>query len=344
MYSSELIDLVSKISDKKYMISLSLNKTNRDLIEHETAWMNEFYPKLPLKIRCLTINLEYTETTFPKCTSCGKPVSYDKQYNNSFNKFCSNKCAIQREHISQNAREKLNNYDWLYQKRIVERISYKSIGELLCCSEYPVSNACKLLNIPIIKLNESSTDVKHYIDDPKFLYDEHVIKGKQLRLIADEIGTSKAILSTRLKSFGIHANQTNSYARIKTSMSNECREVYDYINSITSDFVRINDRKTLNGKEIDLLIPSKNIGFEYNGIYSHIHMHKAGIINKSKSYHLDKTVNAAEKGIKLFHIFSDDWILNKDVVKSMIAAKLGIFENTIYARKCLIVELSTRQR
>lgn len=44
-YSKELKNLVENISDKKYMISLSLNKEKRNQIIQATSFMNSWYKK-----------------------------------------------------------------------------------------------------------------------------------------------------------------------------------------------------------------------------------------------------------------------------------------------------------
>ena len=55
---------------------------------------------------------------------------------------------------------------------------------------------------------------------------------------------------------------------------------------------------------------------------------------KDKNYHLDKTLKCEEKGIRLLHIFSDEWYYKKEIIKSIIKASLGIYERKIGAREC----------
>ncbi len=54
-----------------------------------------------------------------------------------------------------------------------------------------------------------------------------------------------------------------------------------------------NDRTILEGKEIDILLPDLNIGFEYDGIYWH---------KDRKQYDKEKDDLACNKGIILYHI------------------------------------------
>lgn len=93
-----------------------------------------------------------------------------------------------------------------------------------------------------------------------------------------------------------------------------------------------NDRTILDGKELDIYIPNKNIAIECNGIYWHS--------LKEPNYHMDKWKLCKDKNIQLITIWQD-WIINKpEIVKSILLSKLGIYDKRIYARKCIIKELT----
>jgi len=79
--------------------------------------------------------------------------------------------------------------------------------------------------------------------------------------------------------------------------------------------------------EIDIYLPELNIGIEFNGLYWHSNRYR------SNSYHIDKTSYFKDKGVRIIHIWEDDWDNNKDIVKSQISNILGK-SNRIYARKC----------
>ena len=114
-------------------------------------------------------------------------------------------------------------------------------------------------------------------------------------------------------------------------------EIKDFI--INNDVeIEHNNRKILDGKEIDILIPSFNIGIECDGIIYHSELY-----NKDKNYHINKTKLAKEKNIKLIHIFEDEWKYKKDIVKSRLKNLLHKNDYKIYARKCDIkkVDIST---
>ena len=116
----------------------------------------------------------------------------------------------------------------------------------------------------------------------------------------------------------------------ETNLGNYIKEL------VGEDNVIFRDRKILNGYEIDILIPEKKIGIEYNGLFWHTEEN-----GKDKQYHLNKTVEAAKHGIHLIHIFEDEWIEHKDIIKSKIKHILGLDDNKIKAggRMCVVKEI-----
>jgi len=120
----------------------------------------------------------------------------------------------------------------------------------------------------------------------------------------------------------------NCYPKLSGSSYLE-KDVVNFIKSLEIEVIE-NDRKILEGKELDIYIPSYNLAIEFDGLYWHSELN--GI---DKNYHLNKTLICKEKGIQLIHIFEDEWIDKQEIVKSIIKAKLGKLENKIFARKCI---------
>ena len=88
--------------------------------------------------------------------------------------------------------------------------------------------------------------------------------------------------------------------------------------------------------EIDIYLPELNIGFEFNGVYWHSEKFK------SKNYHIDKTDYFKDKGIRIVHIWEDDWVNKENIIKSQILNLLNITKNRIFARKCHVKEISVK--
>ncbi len=113
----------------------------------------------------------------------------------------------------------------------------------------------------------------------------------------------------------------------------------DLFNSINVIQKYQNNRTILNGKELDIYIPDKKLAIEFNGIYWHSEAN-----GKDKNYHLDKTIRCEEQGIQLIHIFDSEWIEKKEIVLSLIHAKLGTFNKRIYARNCIVKEIDSQTK
>lgn len=115
------------------------------------------------------------------------------------------------------------------------------------------------------------------------------------------------------------------------------KELGDIIKKNGYDYI-MNDRKILDGKELDIYIPSKRIAIEFDGIYWH------NELNKDKSYHLDKTIECEKKGLRLIHIFEDEWLTKKSILTSMIENILGNTRRRIFARKCQVQKVNEASR
>jgi len=101
-----------------------------------------------------------------------------------------------------------------------------------------------------------------------------------------------------------------------------------------------NDKTILKPYEIDLLIDEMKIGIEVNGNYWHSEIGGG----RGKNYHINKTIEAEKKGIKLIHIFEDEIINKPNIIESRIKNMLNITDNKIYARECQIKEVDYKDK
>lgn len=115
----------------------------------------------------------------------------------------------------------------------------------------------------------------------------------------------------------------------ETGVSEEEKDLRAFIESIYKGMIIYNDRGILRGSEIDIYIPRKNLAIEFDGVYWHTEER-----GKDKFYHLKKSIECNSKGIRLIHIFSDEWEQKKEIVCSIIKSALGIYDEVIYARDC----------
>jgi hypothetical protein len=116
------------------------------------------------------------------------------------------------------------------------------------------------------------------------------------------------------------------------------KQIVQFLKQYSINNVIDNDRTVLDGKEIDIYLPDHNIGIEFNGLYWH-----SEECGKDKNYHLNKTKLALSKGVKLIHIFEDEWVNNPEIVKSRLLNLLNKTPNKIYGRKCIIKEITNNE-
>lgn len=93
-----------------------------------------------------------------------------------------------------------------------------------------------------------------------------------------------------------------------------------------------NKRNIINPQELDIFIPESNIALEFNGLYYHS--------KKESTYHLRKTENCAKLGIKLIHVFEDEWYYKEKQTKSIIKDIINFGKHIIDINKCCIKEIS----
>jgi hypothetical protein len=115
--------------------------------------------------------------------------------------------------------------------------------------------------------------------------------------------------------------------------NNTENEIKDFIKGFKLSYIE-NTKNIISPLELDIYIPSHNLAIEFNGLYWHSEIYK------SKNYHLNKTLECEKQGIQLIHIFEDEWLYKKDIVKSRLTNIFGMTPERIYARKCQIKEVT----
>ena len=113
-------------------------------------------------------------------------------------------------------------------------------------------------------------------------------------------------------------------------------EVFEFIQKLKPNVIQT-DKTVLQGKEIDIYVPDMKIAIEFNGLYWHSELFK------EKNYHYEKWKNCSDNGIKLISIWEDDWVEKKNIVKSILCNSLNVKNIKIYARKCTIKEISSKE-
>lgn len=127
-------------------------------------------------------------------------------------------------------------------------------------------------------------------------------------------------------------------------ISNKEKELRDFISSFYKKQIIFNDMTVIPNDDLDIYLPEDNIAFEFNGLFSHSEEASNGKCNKW--YHYNKSKLCEEKGVRLIHIFEDDWDNHKKQLKSKIKYILHYSNNLprIRASKCYIKEVNNNKK
>ena len=176
-------------------------------------------------------------------------------------------------------------------------------------------------------------------------YNSNIINN-DLELISIDYKQRSVLI--RCKKCGLEFYRTKQSVEESKANKTKCRacypptrtskgqlEILEFIKSLGIEAYS-EDRSVLHGKEIDIYAPDFKIGFEYNGLYWHSEL------NYGEPKHLLwKQQFAHNEGVRLIHIFEDEWLNKAEIVKSRIKNLLNLQSKKIYARKCKVQRISS---
>lgn len=340
----QLKSLVEENWEKSKFISLSLDKGKVKILTDATSFLDELYEKVPLRTRAYVIKNNLNEDTLPKCI-CGKVVNINQTNPElGFRKYCGPQCSRSDKTIDKNLIQRLDNYEFLYQEKIIQQKSIEQIAKEHSISIIPVVKYLKKHNL--YQLNDArrrNNKANQVLEDKDTLIS--LYETNTMQEIAESLGTTKGTVSRWFEVHNISAKPSNSYERKIKKVSNEENEIYQYIRAIYNEEIIQSNRSVLNGKELDIYVPEKNLAIEYNGLYSHFYRpwEEKECLIKNSQYHLHKTIECEKQSIQLLQFYSDEWNFKSNIVKNIIQSKLELNQK-IYARKCEIVEVDIQTK
>ena len=165
----------------------------------------------------------------------------------------------------------------------------------------------------------------HLIKNHNTTLKEFKVKYPNIKIMSDN-------MNKQLNNIRQYSNLVVSKKRFISSYE---VELHDFLNTYNIEFET--NRQILIGKEIDILIPSINLGIEIDGLRWHSEFYG----KKDKNYHLNKTILCNQKGYSLIHIFEDEYVNNKDIVLSKLKhiIKKDYDLPKIQGRKVLVKEI-----
>lgn len=269
---------------------------------------NLIYFKVELPFTQKLYNYIYNITEIPKCDNCNKLIKWRGIFTEGYLKNCSNECKDKSKlRIERTKTTNLKKYgvDSVLKYEKFKNKRWNTMNE-------KIIKKFNSLGYEIIESNKNKLKIKHP--------DGHVFEDDR-KLLNNRLNGGFEI-STKL-------------LPLKSTHSTYELEIQNFLKELNVIFI-IGDKNLLKRKEIDIYLPNYNFAIEFDGLFWHSNIYI------SNNYHLYKTEECQKQGIQLIHIFEDEWILKKEIVKSIIKSKLNIIDNKIYARKCEIKEINNK--
>ena len=215
--------------------------------------------------------------------------------------------------------EKYNNSGYVNVKKrlktIIEKYGVINVSQISGHKE-------KCRNYSANKILSKYSFIKN-VDYINYIYTGYCEKGHEYKT---NIGLFHNRLSHKINTCTI------CYPEFSLSSDKE-NDLMNFIKENYIDKIIKNDRKILNGQELDIYLPEINVAFEYNGLYWHSNIYK------DNQYHINKVSRCLENNIHLFNIWEDDWVYNNDEIKNLILkillgkCKFDRLEQDIYGIK-----------
>lgn len=203
-----------------------------------------------------------------------------------------------------------------------------------CLSKYGVENISQLEEVKKKKAALAKKDIDEFMQSNNCTHLKDVVNkyGQSFLPILDSFHTFY------FKGCRFVSNEDlpeiEKYTKInRSSFSKGEKEIFEFIKSFYEGNVIENDRCLIKPKELDIYIPDKRVAIEFNGVYWHS--------LQDKTYHLDKTKACESKGVRLIHIFNNDWYTKRAICESIIKAALGKYNRRIYARECICQKIDS---
>ncbi len=115
------------------------------------------------------------------------------------------------------------------------------------------------------------------------------------------------------------------------------RTLTNAVQAIVNYPLVVGSRTIIPPEELDIFASKHNIAIEFDGIYWH-----SDLAGKTRNYHKNKTNRANKLGIRLIHIFENEWVFKHRIVISRLRNMFGKSRYKIHGRKCKILEIERK--
>lgn len=293
----------------------TLEKRNPVLFE-EIVRLSSYLPEdTNLSVRLVFLDEGHLE--LPSCKKCGVRHHNRTHDRLKVNPYCSKACMFSDREFMKERASKID------QKKRMDTFVKNNLAKYGYA--YPSQR-------PDLKHFWTKTKLKSEESHAKLLsYDWLVPRyesGLSLTEIADELGVFYGTVSDYLRDHGVEIR-----TRIKVSREERKIERLLEEHGISYDS---NTNSVLGNRELDFYIPDRKVAIEINGLYWHTER-----CGRGPTYHLQKTMDCLDRGIKLIHFLDRDVNEKFEIVKAMVLNSVGVNEKTLRASKCDIREIPT---
>lgn len=282
------------------------------------------FSKADYKLAEIIIAIVNDALAVPECKcGCGElvKINYDVKPKFEFRQYRSSKCAG----TASNFKERFIKVD----RKVANQKRKATMLEKYGVETNSQRPEIKKIISEKMTSRYLSPDIQEKLNNYEWLYNEYETLGKSASRIAEELQVFYGTVIDYLQKFNfkIRRNYNESLGEI---------EVRKFVNEL--GIVGIKDNDQIKPKELDIYIPERDLAIEFNGILWHSSFGGVTKFDHSKKYQLCK-----EKGIQLLQVFDDEWREKKDIWKSIIKNKLKISPNKVYARKCIVKEINSKE-
>lgn len=343
----------NRATNKQWWVDRSYECIYNEIFE-KTKFLDESYD---IVIRCYCIVNDIT--TIELCEVCNKSHKLFNGYTSGFSNVCSRTCSLKSPsrivNIKATKKERYGSETYVNAEKakqtIIKRygVEYttqsQQMKEKSKQSKLEKYGDCNYNNLEKAK----QTNIERY----------GVEYTSQAKSVIDKIQNKKNLINPTLRDIDwlIEENKTKSITQISEELdvtyrtvylwykkynidinffapdySKTQKEIYDFVESLNFA-VKLNDRNLIKPKELDILVPDKNLAIELNGCYWH---------RENKERHILKLNLCEEKGLRLLQFWDIEWYTKNEICKSILRSNLGL-NKKIYARKCKIVSVSNSE-
>jgi predicted nucleic acid-binding Zn ribbon protein len=209
-----------------------------------------------------------------KCNNCGLPIPYDKKNN----KYCGHSCSA----TLTNKKRKTKKY----------KLTEKGLENLRTSAE---NTRKKLVEFYKKNPEKKKQIIKNLIEKNKKPRVEFIcpVCSKILMVTENEFKKRKYCGGTcrnKINNKQIFGTRSKAEIYLEEKLKNE------FPNLVMS----FNDREILNGKELDVYIPSLELAIEWNGIYHFKKIRDDGSFEKTKNKDRQKIIECGKLNIELY--------------------------------------------